>query len=222
MKRIARASAWLLVAPCLLLSGVTVVRAATSQAKLTWTAPGDDSLAGRATSYDVRYSLSPITATNFTLATRVTGVPAPKPSGSAETLTVTNLIAGTSYYFAIKTGDEVTNWSALSNIVSSTFPTARVGVSPLVVSFSSSWPNPARESTHWSYALPREGAIEVVAFDLGGRHVRNIARGWRGAGSGELAWDLRDDGGRPVAPGLYLIRANLGGETMVRRVVVAQ
>ena len=82
---------------------------------LTWTAPGDDSLSGTASQYDLRYSTSPITATNFASATRFSGTPTPSPSGTAEHVTVTGLSSGTLYYFALKTADEVPNWSGISD-----------------------------------------------------------------------------------------------------------
>jgi len=83
---------------------------------LTWTSPGDDGSTGTATTYDLRYSTSAITAGNFASATQVTGEPSPKVAGSLETFTVTGLSLSTTYYFAIKTADEVPNWSALSNV----------------------------------------------------------------------------------------------------------
>jgi chitodextrinase len=91
---------------------------------LTWTAPGDDGLSGRATEYDLRYSTAAITAGNFASATRVTGVPAPSPPGSSESFTVNGLQPGTTYWFAIKTADDVGNWSLLSNVVSRTTSSA--------------------------------------------------------------------------------------------------
>jgi hypothetical protein len=86
--------------------------------RLTWTAPGDDSITGTATIYDVRYSLSPITEANWASATPATGEPAPHIAGTSESFVVTGLTAGTTYYFAIKTADEVPNWAAISNVVS--------------------------------------------------------------------------------------------------------
>jgi phosphodiesterase/alkaline phosphatase D-like protein len=81
---------------------------------LFWTAPGDDNHTGKASAYDIRYSLSTITAANWASATKVAGIPAPKVAGSAESFDVTGLAVNTSYYFALKAGDEVPNWSALS------------------------------------------------------------------------------------------------------------
>jgi len=85
---------------------------------LTWTTPGDDSLTGTAAQFDIRYSESPITLANFTSATKWSGAPAPAASGSSQTTTVTGLSPSTTYYFAMKTADEVPNWSGLSNVIS--------------------------------------------------------------------------------------------------------
>ena len=87
---------------------------------LTWTAPGDDGDVGVASQYDIRYSTSPIDEGNWDTATQVVGEPAPKPAVSAESFVVTDLLPGTTYYFAIKTADEVPNWSDLSNVASGT------------------------------------------------------------------------------------------------------
>lgn len=92
--------------------------AAASSVQLSWTAPGDDGSTGTATSYDVRYSTSAITAANWASASQASGEPAPAAAGSAQTFTVTGLTASTTYYFALKTKDEVGNESGLSNVVS--------------------------------------------------------------------------------------------------------
>lgn len=85
---------------------------------LAWTAVGDDSLTGTATSYEVRYSTSAITAGNFASATLASGPPAPAAPGSPQTMTVKGLAASTTYFFAIVTRDDGGNASALSNVAS--------------------------------------------------------------------------------------------------------
>jgi uncharacterized protein (TIGR02145 family) len=83
--------------------------------KLIWTAPGDDGNTGTASEYDIRYSTSNITESNWSSAIRCMGEPTPKPAGSSESFVVSELNPNTTYYFAIKTADEVPNWSELSN-----------------------------------------------------------------------------------------------------------
>ncbi len=86
---------------------------------ISWTAPGDDSTTGTATSYDLRYSTSDITSdADFNSASLVTGEPNPSVAGTLETETVTGLQSGTRYYFALKTADEVPNISSISNVPS--------------------------------------------------------------------------------------------------------
>ena len=93
---------------------------ATSQIKLTWAATGDDGATGIATKYIIKRSSAAITAGNFDAATTVFNSLTPQSAGSAETFTVTGLIADTTYYFAIKAQDEANNASAISNVADRT------------------------------------------------------------------------------------------------------
>lgn len=97
----------------LALSGAT-----NNSINLAWTAPGDDGAVGTATSYDIRYSTSTITEGNWASATQATGEPTPSVAGSSESMTVSGLSESTTYYFAIKTSDEVPNTSGISNVPS--------------------------------------------------------------------------------------------------------
>src|SRR5262249_38731848 len=88
-----------------------------TKVNLTWTAPGDDGTKGKANGYDLRYSTSPIPDANWDQATPVEGAPSPHAPGSVEQAAVTGLEPGVTYYFAIKTLDNVGNISELSNVV---------------------------------------------------------------------------------------------------------
>jgi hypothetical protein len=94
----------------------------TDRVKLTWTAVGDDNNTGTAASYQLRYSLSPITSGNFSSATLVTGVPVTQAAGGLESFTVTGLQSNVTYYFAMTVSDEVPNASGLSNVASIPIP----------------------------------------------------------------------------------------------------
>lgn len=97
---------------------------------LTWTAPGDDANIGQASSYDLRYSTSPLTANTFAQGTAVAGVPSPQPAGSMETFTVNSLQPSTTYFFGLKTSDESLNTSAISNVVAKTTSSAAAACVP--------------------------------------------------------------------------------------------
>ncbi len=88
--------------------------AATSIA-LTWTAPGADGNQGRASSYRLTRSDTPIDASNFDAATVVAGVPTPAIAGTIESFTVTGLDSTSTYYFAIRARDSDGLYGSVSN-----------------------------------------------------------------------------------------------------------
>ncbi len=118
---------------------------------LTWTTPGDDSLSGTASSFDIRYSTSPITAANFSSATRwTTGVPTPASSGTTQTVTVTGLSAATTYYFAMKTADDVPNWSGMSNVISKSTAVAPDVIRPATIAVTITGQTDSTVTLQWT------------------------------------------------------------------------
>ena len=67
-------------------------------------------------------------------------------------------------------------------------------------------PNPGRGALTVHIDLAAEERVELALYDVNGRQVRLLARGTYPAGPHSLAWDGRDDHGRPAAPGVYLAR----------------
>lgn len=97
--------------------------------RLVWTAPADVPDGGRVAAYDARMALGPITEANFATALELpTSVP--HAPGERETLVVHGLVAGRTYWFAIRSRDGAGNWSALSNLVSGTVPTGPPDTAP--------------------------------------------------------------------------------------------
>lgn len=94
----------------------------TGAATLEFTAPGDDGAEGTVTAYDIRYSMMPIDAAGWSRATPFTSPLPPAPAGIAETITVDGLIAGTTYYFAVRAIDDTARYGALSNQAVTTTP----------------------------------------------------------------------------------------------------
>jgi hypothetical protein len=153
--------------------------------RLTWTAPGDDGNLGDASVYDIRYSTSRITEDNWGSATGVDGEPSPATAGSPDTMVVTGLDAATNYFFAMKTADEVPNWSAISNL------------SPALANGNDLWIFPDRVQQGSSitiiYRTPPSGWSKLHA------HYRNEADQWarlaieweRTPGIYSREWDFR-------------------------------
>jgi hypothetical protein len=90
--------------------------------RLTWTAPGDDGASGTASAYIIKVSHSAITSGTFDAAAdldRWITEPLPQAGGAAETLYVFGLDPDSTWFFALKTQDEVPNTSQVSNSPSS-------------------------------------------------------------------------------------------------------
>ena len=100
---------------------------------------------GTATSYDIRYRTGgAVNDSNWATATQVTGEPTPAVAGTNQNMVVSGLSASTTYYFAIKTSDEVPNTSAISNSPSGTTTAAADTTAPAAVSnLATSSPPPA-------------------------------------------------------------------------------
>ncbi|MDP1688935.1 MAG: fibronectin type III domain-containing protein [bacterium] len=86
---------------------------------LSWISPVDLPLGGQTASYDIRYSISPITASNWGVASQASGEPTPVIQGINQSYTLPGLLPGTRYYIGIKSQDSAPtpNISALSNII---------------------------------------------------------------------------------------------------------
>lgn len=80
-----------------------------------WTAPGNNGSTGTALDYDIRYSTSPINATNISSATPISGVSIPQLAGSVQSGSVSGLSQCTWYYFGGNARDGAGNWSLVGH-----------------------------------------------------------------------------------------------------------
>jgi hypothetical protein len=80
-------------------------------------------------------------------------------------------------------------------------------------------PNPSRDRTLIRFALPMAADVVVEAFDVNGRRVRQIVNRELPAGSHTQSWDFRDDSGRFLPPGIYLVTLRMNEEAITRRVI---
>ncbi len=83
---------------------------------------------------------------------------------------------------------------------------------PLTASLTVIGQNPFRDALPLELALPRAGWTTLWIYDNSGRRVRGMINGPLPAGKHTLVWDGRDDGGREVASGAYLLEARACGD----------
>jgi hypothetical protein len=80
-------------------------------------------------------------------------------------------------------------------------------------------PNPFAHVTTLTLAVPRAGDATVRAYDVAGHEAGEIHHGFLPSGRAALRWEGKDPQGRPLAPGVYLVRAVVNGETATTRVI---
>ncbi len=100
-------------------------------------------------------------------------------------------------------------------------PTTGTGDGPVPVAFASrvDGSNPFRGSTRFAFALPATRRVSLAIYGVDGRVVRRWPAAERHAGRHTVAWDGRDDAGRPAAPGVYFAHLQAGEFSATHRVV---
>jgi len=68
-------------------------------------------------------------------------------------------------------------------------------------------PNPFNPATNLGMELTTSGLVRVEIFDTRGRRVRVLADGYLAGGPHTWRWDGRNDAGRELPSGSYLLRA---------------
>ena len=76
---------------------------------------------------------------------------------------------------------------------------------PAVLALARPMPNPAHGPATLRFSLPAAGTARLEVLDVSGRRVWGYAQALA-AGPHSIAWDGRDDAGRRLGPGLYLVR----------------
>jgi uncharacterized delta-60 repeat protein len=97
---------------------------------------------------------------------------------------------------------------------------APASVSP--VRWLGAHPNPFNPTTRLHFALDAPGPVELVVHDLRGRRVATLVDGPRPAGEQSVGWRGRDDAGRPVASGTYLLCLRAGGTVHTSKVTLVE
>lgn len=180
--------------------------------KLTWTAPGDDGALRTATGYTIKYATSPFSNADWdagfvtTVSTAV--APVPQAAGNNESLTL-SLTSGTTYYFSLKTYDEVPNLSTISNQVSAIAKTNTAPVASISTPTATQNGNIAIGYTlidvdtdsctvNIAYSIDGGSSFAAAARGQGGDALTNLTASSTTATSHTFVWDSVKDIGETV------------------------
>ena len=95
-------------------------------------------------------------------------------------------------------------------------------VAPPAISDLKVFPNPFNPQTAIGFKLQDSANMEVSVYNLKGQRVRKIFAGNASSGDHNLNWDGRDDQGRKLAAGTYLIWLKAGNESDTVKAVLSR
>lgn len=81
-------------------------------------------------------------------------------------------------------------------------------------------PNPFNAATQIEYALDRDGAVELVVYNILGQEITTLVRDFQSGGIHWATWDGRDDRGRETPSGIYFARLQTSAGAMTRKMVL--
>ncbi|CAN0578551.1 unnamed protein product, partial [Laminaria digitata] len=85
------------------------------------------------------------------------------------------------------------------------------------------YPNPFTQSTSIAYQLAEAREVSIEIYSITGQRVRVLMQSNQmPAGYWQSVWDGSDDGGRPLAAGVYMIRFEAQGYSKVGKVVLVK
>ena len=87
---------------------------------------------------------------------------------------------------------------------------------------SQNFPNPFSARTEIRYDLRQAGRVEVEIFSITGQLVRRLDLSQQPPGNHVVIWDGLDQGGRPIASGVYIYRLRLGDDVQAKKMLLVR
>lgn len=91
----------------------------------------------------------------------------------------------------------------------------RIEEIPSMVTLSQNYPNPFNTSTSIVFRIPKSNGVELAVYDLRGKQVEILARGYLKAGTHSIVWDAGD-----LPSGIYLCKLVIGEYRETRKLVL--
>ena len=91
---------------------------------------------------------------------------------------------------------------------------------PQVASLQHNYPNPFNSETTIPYAVGIDGLVTIHLYDLAGQRIRTLVQGEHQTGTYKVTWDGRDNSGRSVSTGVYLVHLLSRGYTEMSKVTL--
>ncbi len=82
------------------------------------------------------------------------------------------------------------------------------------------YPNPFNPTVSITYAIPRPDRVEIRVYDINGRLIRTLVDAQQKAGWYTVEWDGRNELGKGVSSGMYIVRVQAGFDSHTQKVLL--
>lgn len=91
---------------------------------------------------------------------------------------------------------------------------------PSTFNLDQNYPNPFNANTNISFSLNAPSRVELVVYNILGEKVRTLLSEDRPAGTHEVAFDGRDDKGKPLSSGTYFYKLTAGDKVVTKQMAL--
>ena len=93
-------------------------------------------------------------------------------------------------------------------------------ISPSVFSLGQNYPNPFNPTTQIKYELASDEFVNLIIYDLNGRHIKSLINKNQSAGYHSLRWDATNNIGEAVSAGMYIYTIQAGEYRATKKMVL--
>lgn len=86
---------------------------------------------------------------------------------------------------------------------------------PASFELAQNYPNPFNPTTNIKFALPKEGNIKLVVYNMLGQEVAELVNGFKSAGSYSVEWNANN-----LSTGVYVYRLEANGSVMTKKMML--
>lgn len=142
------------------------------------------------------------------------------PEGSGTTSWMVDVTLGDGTYWWRAFSDDGTDRSPLMEGASFIVESTGVDEELTRLALLPARPNPFAREAELSFELPVRQAARLAVYSVQGQLVRTLVDGDEGPGRVHITWDGRDEAGRRVGSGLYLMKLEAGAQERHGKVLV--
>ena len=134
--------------------------------------------------------------------------------------------AGSTYYFKVNywsgTAGSYSISANRSYIATGIEQNTKNKLVPLELALEQNYPNPFNPSTTIRYDLPETQHAKITVFSLLGQEIAELVNMTQSPGSYRVVWNGKDQQGKDMPSGMYLIRLQAGSSQLVRKAMLVR